>query len=73
MKNIISVSLSDLEVKRLQKLARQEKLSRSGVVREALLQYERRQAWEAIRDWGRRLALELNITSYDDVDRISGK
>ncbi len=73
MKNIISVSLSNQEVQRLQKLARQTKMSRSGIVGEALLRYEQRREWEKIRAWGRQVALEMNISSYEDVDRIAGK
>ncbi len=73
MKNSISISLSDQEVKRLAALARREKMSRSGIISEALRRYEFRQEWEMIRAWGRQVALEMNITSYDDVDRIAGK
>ncbi len=73
MKNSISISLTDQELANLKKLARQAQTSRTGVIREALRGYEKRQAWESIRVWGTHVALELGITSYDDVDRIAGK
>ena len=73
MKTIISVSLSTQEARTLQKLAKDQETSRSAVVRKALRQYERRQAWGQIRTWGRQVAREMNITSYDDIDRIAGK
>lgn len=73
MKNIISVSLSGREVQQLEKLARREKTSRSDIIREALMQYERQQQWDKILVWGRKTALEMGIASYEDVDRIAGK
>ena len=73
MKQIVSVSLSTAEATMLGKLARRNNTTRTGIVREALRQYEFRTAWDRVRQWGQQTALEFGITSYDDVDRIAGK
>lgn len=70
---IVSISLSEQSVKSLAKLAKQQRVSKSQIVREALDNYEFKKEWAQIREWGRKTALEFNITSYDDVERIAGR
>lgn len=69
----MSLSLPKEQANFVRKTARAQKTTQSSIVREAIRRYERRIEWEKIRSWGRQVALEMNINSYDDVDRIAGK
>lgn len=70
---VISISLLASEDRALTALARKEKRSKSAIAREALRRYQLRRQWEAVQEYGQRVARELGISSYDDVDRIAGK
>lgn len=70
---IMSISLPKSEERWIERTARQEKTTKSALVREAIRQYQLSQQWREIRTYGRRVALRMGIETYDDVDRIAGK
>lgn len=69
-RKVVSLSLTDKYLNKLNKLSNEEDKSRSQVVRELIERYETDKEWEQIRKWGRETARKFNIKSEEDVLRI---
>jgi len=66
---IQTLSLPPEMVKEIEKLAKEENMTKSELFREALREYLRRKRWEKIREYGARKAAELGIKE-EDVERL---
>lgn len=69
---IMNISMPPAMAKRVEKMAKEENRTKSELLREAFRIYEWRREWAKIRAWGRETADEMNIKSYEDVERIAG-
>ena len=64
----VNISFKDELLKEIDQLARQESRSRSELIREAARLYiERRNKWQQIFAFGRKLAVNLNLKE-EDID-----
>lgn len=70
---IVSVSLPVEINDRIEKIATEQKRSKSQIVLEAVEKYEFDIRWAPVREYGDRIAKMLSITSEDDVERIFGR
>lgn len=70
---IVSVSLPVEINDRIEKIAAEQKRSKSQIVLEAVEKYEFDIRWAPIREYGDRIAKKLGITSEDDVEQIFGR
>jgi len=66
---IQSISLPPEIVKQIEKIIKEEGMTKSELFREALREYIRKRRWEKIREYGARKAAELGIKE-EDVERI---
>jgi len=66
---IQTLSLPPEMVKQIEKLAKEEGMTKSELFREAARQYIKRKRWEKIREYGARKAAELGIKE-EDVERL---
>jgi len=66
---IQTLSLPPEMVKEIEKLAKEENMTKSELFREALREYLRRKRWEKIREYGARKAAELGIKE-EDVEKM---
>jgi len=66
---IQTLSLPPEMVKQIEKLAKEEGMTKSELFREATRQYIKRKRWEKIREYGARKAAELGIKE-EDVERL---
>lgn len=70
---IVSVSLPTEINERIEKIAAEQKRSKSQIVLEAVKKYEFDIRWQPIRECGDQIAKKLSITSEDDVEKIFGR
>jgi metal-responsive CopG/Arc/MetJ family transcriptional regulator len=56
-------------VEQIEKLAKEERMTKSEFFREAVRQYIRKKRWEKIREYGTQKAAELEIKE-EDVERL---
>jgi predicted transcriptional regulator len=70
---IVSVSLPTEINDRIEKIATEQKRSKSQIVLEAVKKYEFDIRWQPIREYGDRIAKKLGVTSEDDVEQIFGR
>ena len=54
----------------MEKLAREEGMTKSELFREALRQYIRKKKWDKIREYGMQKAIELGIESEEDIEKL---
>jgi metal-responsive CopG/Arc/MetJ family transcriptional regulator len=66
---IQTLSLPPEMVEQIEKLAKEENMTKSELFREAVRQYLRRKRWEKIREYGAKKAAELGIKE-EDVERL---
>ncbi|MBE0478767.1 ribbon-helix-helix protein, CopG family [Candidatus Aerophobetes bacterium] len=66
---IQTLSLPPEMVEQIEKLAKEENMTKSELFREALREYLRGKRWEKIREYGARKAAKLGIKE-DDVERL---
>lgn len=69
---VVSVSMEPEVVLMLNQITKRNGQSRSSVITEAIRKEKWRMDWERIREYGRRSARKLGITSEEDVYRIMG-
>ena len=69
---VMSISLSPEEVELLNKIAAEQKRSRSQIVKEALALYEFDMRWRKVRAAGDQIAKRLGVESDDDVQQLFG-
>ena len=69
---ILSVSLSKKELEEISKLAKQERRTRSELVREAIRRYHLAHNWEYLQKVGEKIATRLGIETEADVEQIAG-
>ena len=66
---IQTISLPPEIVKQIEKIIKEEGMTKSELFREALREYIRKRRWERIREYGARKAAELGIKE-EEVERI---
>lgn len=66
---IQTISLPPEIVKQIEKIIKEDGMTKSELFREALREYIRKRRWEKIREYGARKAAELGIKE-EDVERI---
>ena len=66
---IQTLSLPPKMVKQIEKLAKEENMTKSELFREAVREYLRKKRWEKIREYGAKKAAELGIKE-EDVERL---
>lgn len=69
-RQIITISLYQKYLKKLDKMSKLENKSRSQLIRELIDKYETDKEWEQIRKWGAETAKKFNIKNEEDVLRI---
>ncbi|MCX6089919.1 MAG: ribbon-helix-helix protein, CopG family [Candidatus Atribacteria bacterium] len=67
---IQSLSLPPEMAREMEKLAREEGMTKSELFREALRQYIRKNKWDKIREYGIQKAIELGIESEEDIEKL---
>jgi len=70
---IVSVSLPTEINDRIEKIATEQKRSKSQIVLEAIEKYEFDIRWAPIQAYGQKVAEKLGIKSDEDVERIFGR
>lgn len=68
--SVISISLPPEVVVILQEITRKSAKSRSEIIKELLVNYNRDQSWEQIFSWGRKTKENFNIKSEEDILKI---
>lgn len=71
-RTIISLSVSKAEDQLINKIMKEEGKTRSEIVREALKQYQFKRTLLVMQKIGVKIAAELGIETYDDIERIAG-
>ncbi|KKQ41409.1 MAG: hypothetical protein US60_C0041G0011 [Microgenomates group bacterium GW2011_GWC1_37_8] len=69
-RRVVSFSLPEKYLKKLEKLTQEESKSRSQLIRELLDKYEADEVWEEIFKWGVETRSKFNIKSEEDVLKI---
>jgi len=69
-RRVISLSLPEKYLRKLEKLTEQESKSRSQLIRELLDRYEEDEEWKDIFKWGEETRIKFNIKSEEDILRI---
>lgn len=67
---VISVSLSPELLAIAEKLAREERRTRSELVREAIRQYATTRRWRQLRRWGEAAARLAGVRDDGDIERV---
>lgn len=67
---ILTLSLPPEMAKQIEKLAKEEGMTRSEFFREALGQYIKRRRWEKIREYGAKKAAELGIKNEKVIEKL---
>jgi len=67
---VISVSLPQEFLLILNQLTKKMAKTRSGVIKDLLLDYYQDQSWEQIFDWGRKTKEKFNIRSEEDIIKL---
>lgn len=67
---ILTLSLPPEMAKQIEKLAKEEGMTRSEFFREALRQYIKRRRWEKIREYGAKKAAELGIKNEKVIEKL---
>jgi len=67
---VISVSLPQEFLLILNQLTKKMAKTRSGVIKDLLLDYYQDQSWEQIFDWGRTTKEKFNIRSEEDIVKL---
>ena len=66
---IQTISLPPEIVKQIEKIIKEEGMTKSELFREALREYIRKRRWEKIREYGARKAAELGVKE-EDIERL---
>ena len=66
---IQTISLPPEIVKQIEKIIKEEGMTKSELFREALREYIRKRRWERIREYGARKAAEVGIKE-EDIERL---
>ena len=66
---IQTISLPPEMVKQIEKIIKEDGMTKSELFREALREYIRKRRWEKIREYGARKAAELGVKE-EDIERI---
>ena len=66
---IQTLSLPPEMVEQIEKIAKEENMTKSELFREALREYLKKKRWEKIREYGAKRAAELGIRE-EDVERL---
>ncbi|MCD6256853.1 ribbon-helix-helix protein, CopG family [Candidatus Aerophobetes bacterium] len=66
---IQTLSLPPEMVEQIEKIAKEENMTKSELFREALREYLKKKRWEKIREYGAKKAAELGIRE-EDVERL---
>ena len=66
---IQTISLPPEIVKQIEKIIKEEGMTKSELFREALREYIRKRRWEKTREYGARKAVEVGIKE-EDIERI---
>ena len=69
-RQIISLSLSPSELKKLERLRAREGKSRSQLIRELIRRYDAEELWKRIYEMGKQTAIKFGIKSEEDVLKI---
>ncbi len=69
---VMSVSMSPKEEQTVIELAEREGRTRSQIIREALRRYRFDSTLSEMQEFGKKIAIKLNIESDDDVETIAG-
>jgi len=69
-RKVVSLSLTDKYLNKLNKLSKEEDKSRSQLIRELIDKYETDDMWSQVYKLGRQTARKFNIKSEEDVLRI---
>ncbi|PIX30868.1 hypothetical protein COZ62_00365 [Candidatus Berkelbacteria bacterium CG_4_8_14_3_um_filter_39_27] len=67
---VISVSLPQEFLLILNQLTKKMAKTRSGVIKDLLLDYYQDQSWEQIFEWGRTTKEKFNIKSEEDIVKL---
>ena len=66
---IQTISLPPEIVKQIEKIIKEEGMTKSELFREALREYIRKRRWEKIREYGARKVAELGVKE-EDIERL---
>lgn len=69
---ILNISLSPEEASQIERLAKKEATTKSGLVREALRVYRLNRDLDTIRDIGNRTSAALGVDSFEDIEKVAG-
>jgi len=69
--SIINISVTVEEEAQINELAKQQLVTKSALVRDALRLYRLNKNLDVIRDIGNRSASALGIDSYEDIEKIA--
>lgn len=69
--SIVNISVTAEEEAQINELAKQQLITKSALVRDALRLYRLNKNLDVIRDIGNRSASALGIDSYEDIEKIA--
>ena len=69
---ILNISISQEEEAQIEKLAKSQSTTKSGLMREALRVYRLNKNLDVIRDIGNRTTAAFGVDSFEDIERIAG-
>lgn len=69
--SIVNISVTLEEEAQINELAKQQLITKSALVRDALRLYRLNKNLDVIRDIGNRSASALGIDSYEDIEKIA--
>jgi len=67
---VISISLPPEIMAILEQIARKTAKTRSEIIKELIVSYEKDKAWDQIFAWGRKTKEKFNIRSEEDILKI---
>jgi len=70
--SILNISISQEEEAQIEKLAKSQSTTKSGLMREALRVYRLNKNLDVIRDIGNRTSAALGADSFEDIEKIAG-
>ena len=71
-RTIVSLSVSKMEDRLINKIMKEEGKTRSEIVREALRQYQFKRTLLKMQKVGLKTAVKMEIETYDDIERTAG-
>ena len=69
--SILNISITPEEEAQIKELAKEQSMTKSALVREALRVYRLNKNLDVIRDIGNRTSAAIGIDSFEDIERIA--